>query len=103
VRALRHDHQPPSQHGPVGWFVGDGGLAVDADVLPAGGALTEDVERVGARIDHLPEPLAEFTERIVLDGADENASLDAVAVGLKEGGDVGAAVVLADVVGDDVG
>ena len=41
----------PLQHGPVERFAGHHGLAVNADGLPAGRALPEEVDRIGLRLD----------------------------------------------------
>lgn len=46
---------------------------------------------------------ADLGEQVRFESTDEHAALDAVSVGLQDGGDSGAAVVVADVVGDDVG
>lgn len=75
-----------------------GCLAVDADGFPAGSALAEHVDRVRLSVDYLANPLTCFGEGGVIDGSEEDAALDAVAVGLEDGGDAGAAVVVADVV-----
>jgi hypothetical protein len=78
------------------------GLAVDAYRFPACRALPEYVDRVGAGVDDLADPFPDLIELLSVDGGDEHAALDAVAVGLQDGGDAGAAVIVADVIGDDV-
>ena len=92
-----------SQHGPVQDLVIDSCLPVDAYRFPACRALAEDVDGVGAGVDDLADPRSHFAEHRGFESAQEDAALDAVAVGLGDGGDPGAAVIVADVVGDDVG
>src|ERR1035441_6154551 len=92
----------PLQHCPVQRFAAYCGLAVDADCFPACRTLTEDVDGVGLRVDDLADPVAGFPEHVLSDGHDEDAALDAVAVGLQARGDAGPAPVIADVIGDHV-
>jgi hypothetical protein len=59
--------------------------------------LTEDVDGVGLRVDGLADPVADFPGRVFFDSGDEDAALDAVAVGLQDRSDAGAAPLVADV------
>jgi hypothetical protein len=74
------------QNGPVQRFVSGGCLAVDANRLLACRALAEDVDRVRVRIDDGGYPGAHFGEQGGFQGAYEHAALDAIAVGLQDGG-----------------
>jgi hypothetical protein len=103
VTALVHDRKPALQYGPVEGFAGRCGLAMDADGVPAGRALPEHVHRVGLGFDDPGDPGADLGDPVRFGDADEHALLDAVAVGLQEGGYLCAAPVIADVVGDYIG
>jgi hypothetical protein len=70
-----------------------GGLAEDADAVPAGSALAEGVDRVGARVDDGSEPVEDLPQAVGLEAADEHAALDTIPPLLQGGGDPGAARV----------
>lgn len=61
------------------------------------------MDGVGAGVDELAELFGEVVEVVGVEGADEDAALDAVAPGLEGGSGAGAGAVRGDVVGDEDG
>src|SRR5664279_5179451 len=92
-----------SPDGPEQFLGGWERLSEEVDGGPAGSALPEDVHGVVVQVDEGRGAGGDVVECAVVQGKDEHGLLDAVAVGLEQRGESGAAAVLADVVGDDDG